>query len=642
MEVGSGTRWCTAGKECQMFDQHTKQGPLYVWIDKHYKLRKGKSKKYQFHFETGQFMDEKDNRIDKELLDYFRLEHPIISPLFRKYEESLKTNPDKIVDYCKNIGRIQSLEQYLVTSQDKYLYANAVIKGRWDNKEIERSLILARDENTAKYLVMLGITLNFDILIDDGVITGEEADTILNLILEGGNIGVQTIYYSRMKQVPELEPYIKNAEPTVILSYIMNSRLSRWVEVEDKLPSIVAYNTGVLMYACKYIGARWLELELEILRTLKSGLHLKYTPFLPFHYANICRNSRWVELEELYGTLESLHRESYSEKYLAKYIKRYVSTYDWTMLKLAYVNPYTSYIYAVYGLKCNWKEAVKLYRLDKDFDFEKIIYSEPMYGIKYISKLVHKRVPEFEKILIEDDYYPEEAVQYVRDIVGSKDAIKELDDVYVTNLYYYTNIHNVPASPEQETIWINTTDIPNELVEYSIKFKKDRWTEFEKSINGSDSSALPYCIHYGRVPEFEEEIKKNYTALDYARLVMFEEWPEAEQYIVDNKTIYESYLRMNIAKYIKCTRRRPWPEVKQTILRYPMEALDYAKTFIEGEWNEANKIIGSDYETRYEYSKHVLKGKLPRDIGPVKDTTKDIEYHWKYLDYVKSLDDRKE
>lgn len=54
--LGKGTRWCTSATEHNMFDYYSKNGPLYiVHIDK---------KKFQFHFETGQFANEEDRMQD--------------------------------------------------------------------------------------------------------------------------------------------------------------------------------------------------------------------------------------------------------------------------------------------------------------------------------------------------------------------------------------------------------------------------------------------------------------------------------------------------------------------------------------------------------------------------------------------------
>ena len=57
-ELGSGTEWCTAtGKNRKYFDEHIQSGPLFIFI------KPGSDEKYQFSYETIQFMDKHDNSI---------------------------------------------------------------------------------------------------------------------------------------------------------------------------------------------------------------------------------------------------------------------------------------------------------------------------------------------------------------------------------------------------------------------------------------------------------------------------------------------------------------------------------------------------------------------------------------------------
>ena len=56
---GRGTRWCTAGDRNNYFDYYNKQGPLYVIIFR------GSGVKWQFHFESAQFVDETDEPLEE-------------------------------------------------------------------------------------------------------------------------------------------------------------------------------------------------------------------------------------------------------------------------------------------------------------------------------------------------------------------------------------------------------------------------------------------------------------------------------------------------------------------------------------------------------------------------------------------------
>jgi hypothetical protein len=59
---GRGTTWCTAGTNNNRFDYYNKYGPLYDIIFR------GSGDKWQFHFETAQFMDEQDQPLDPDLV----------------------------------------------------------------------------------------------------------------------------------------------------------------------------------------------------------------------------------------------------------------------------------------------------------------------------------------------------------------------------------------------------------------------------------------------------------------------------------------------------------------------------------------------------------------------------------------------
>lgn len=56
---GENTQWCTASREAStLFHHYTQHGALYININKKTK------RKFQFHFNSGQYMDEKDSRVN--------------------------------------------------------------------------------------------------------------------------------------------------------------------------------------------------------------------------------------------------------------------------------------------------------------------------------------------------------------------------------------------------------------------------------------------------------------------------------------------------------------------------------------------------------------------------------------------------
>ncbi|VVC05892.1 Uncharacterised protein [uncultured archaeon] len=76
---GKGTQWCTAAREHNMFSKYDKNGPLYIVIVK------GTSHKYQFHFSSMEYMDEKDEEIDpRKLADKYPILWKIFEPISKK------------------------------------------------------------------------------------------------------------------------------------------------------------------------------------------------------------------------------------------------------------------------------------------------------------------------------------------------------------------------------------------------------------------------------------------------------------------------------------------------------------------------------------------------------------------------------
>jgi len=70
--IGAGTKWCTASKgDSGYFDQYSADGPLYAIIEG----EGANQKKYQFHYESDQFLNARDEEVDKNDIDALS-EHP--------------------------------------------------------------------------------------------------------------------------------------------------------------------------------------------------------------------------------------------------------------------------------------------------------------------------------------------------------------------------------------------------------------------------------------------------------------------------------------------------------------------------------------------------------------------------------------
>jgi hypothetical protein len=76
---GINTRWCTAAKNNNRFAYYNKRGPLYIV------LLKAINARYQFHFESNQFMDERDREINpRELAEQYPILWKIFTPISQK------------------------------------------------------------------------------------------------------------------------------------------------------------------------------------------------------------------------------------------------------------------------------------------------------------------------------------------------------------------------------------------------------------------------------------------------------------------------------------------------------------------------------------------------------------------------------
>jgi GNAT superfamily N-acetyltransferase len=70
---GMNTKWCTAGTSNNAFSSYEEKGPLYIV------LLKKENARFQFHFQTGQFTDERDEPLD--VVDWLE-EHPKVAEIF--------------------------------------------------------------------------------------------------------------------------------------------------------------------------------------------------------------------------------------------------------------------------------------------------------------------------------------------------------------------------------------------------------------------------------------------------------------------------------------------------------------------------------------------------------------------------------
>lgn len=96
---GRGTRWCTSARDHNYFDQYASEGPLYILLPM----------KWQFHFETESFMDERDERLNN------------LGPHRREIIKALEPQFKKIVIDAQSIAG-PNLESYVPLDTIKEWY----------------------------------------------------------------------------------------------------------------------------------------------------------------------------------------------------------------------------------------------------------------------------------------------------------------------------------------------------------------------------------------------------------------------------------------------------------------------------------------------------------------------------------------
>ena len=175
--LGDGTTWCTASSDESYYNEYSKQGKLYIIIS-----NSDPTEKYQFHFESKQFMDKYDDDIlydvkelinDDKVLDFF--------------SKTVKNIPVEFIDFDK-----LSKEEFdnLVGSDDCEIREEVANQG----VGLDR-LINDEDEDVRAAVARQGFGL--DKLIDD------ESEIVRKAVAEQG--------YGLDKLINDTNPIVRSA-----------------------------------------------------------------------------------------------------------------------------------------------------------------------------------------------------------------------------------------------------------------------------------------------------------------------------------------------------------------------------------------------------------------------------------------------
>lgn len=290
IEVGRGTKWCTAFTEApNMFKTYNKKGPLYYLYDKQ------ANAKYQIHYEYIQCMDAKDRPYNYQILLQLAPELNQIEPNYThihsckinifKYIKMFYTNrpwpeaeahimkdPSGATQYAKlilNKQRWPEAEPYIMKDPTSaYDYIRSVLnKKRWPEAEP----YIMKDAYVASQYAR-------------GVLKRRwpEAESVIMKDPSGAYTYSSTIL--KKKRWSEAEPYIMK-DPRIATEYALNVIGGRWEEAERFI--LRDLDETAIKYAAEVIRGRWPSLE----------FHIASRPTTACTYAIKVIGKRWKEAE---------------------------------------------------------------------------------------------------------------------------------------------------------------------------------------------------------------------------------------------------------------------------------------------------------------------------------------------------------
>lgn len=278
-ELGRGTKWCTAADNRNMFDYYNRQGPLYIWHDK--KLKS----KFQFHFESGQFMDAQDNPIDPDTMHELTVVNPVVSKLFKKnapkvldsyleyleaeeerrsddYDDWDYNGPDEsILDIdLGNLVMSLSFEEAAKLIKPAIMYddidenylKDSLIKRFIKNKEMEKV-----EQLNNRY------SDQFAFAVRGYYVSRASVDQAIQYILDNRDskgIADAAMRVARRagKRVPKLEDVIAQDAKAAYMYAFYNLKQNRWPEAE---PTIAKDAWAATWYVKNILKQRWPEAE---------------------------------------------------------------------------------------------------------------------------------------------------------------------------------------------------------------------------------------------------------------------------------------------------------------------------------------------------------------------------------------------
>ena len=186
---GKGTRWCTAARDdSSMFEEYSDQSPLYIIINKI------TNKKFQFHFSTSQYMDEKDRSIneieflgDMEMWKLFSYSY-----LLSVFDASQIGEADMNHEY----------ETIITGTTLEFIVHYSDIKRRQKYGYLDNGELIEIDDN---YMTMVGFNKQSDNVYNISFDTIKDKTLLLDLTLENPETSPELII--AIKELKGIEGY---------------------------------------------------------------------------------------------------------------------------------------------------------------------------------------------------------------------------------------------------------------------------------------------------------------------------------------------------------------------------------------------------------------------------------------------------
>lgn len=161
---GKNTEWCTAAtKFHNMFDYYNSRGPIYINIDKR------NNRKYQFQFETSQFMDENDHQLKSPIADTIGMDVNIIK---QAYPNGILTLTET-TDYCALGNRMYAMDKDIIQVDDngeyKTLYKGTVTRDADSFIKLGNNVLFSKEYSSDGLLINVakGIVSNIKDLLEN-------------------------------------------------------------------------------------------------------------------------------------------------------------------------------------------------------------------------------------------------------------------------------------------------------------------------------------------------------------------------------------------------------------------------------------------------------------------------------------------